>query len=155
MPVHTCNATELCVWSEPKTAQNASFPATMCFFCGCQRCSPKFREPDLQKPNFWTHKITSVIIAKFQVQVHDTHNNNNKWRHNVCLCNSDFFDVIAKQRLIDVCEDVVTDFVFTLAYLSGVHKTWQHDHRTARTTAHPNCCRQACMYDYDWSRVAD
>ena len=33
------------------------------------------------------------------------------------------FVVIAKQRLIDVCEDVVTDFVFTLAYLSGVHKT--------------------------------
>jgi len=33
--------------------------------------------------------------------------------------NSDFFGVIAKQQLVDVCKDVATDFVFTSARFSA------------------------------------
>ena len=29
----------------------------------------------------------------------------------------------------------------------GYYNYLKHDHKTARTTAHPNCCRRACMYD--------
>ena len=52
------------IWTKDGSKRHSQ---QQCVFCVCERCSHKFRESDLQKPNFLTHNITSVITAKFQV----------------------------------------------------------------------------------------
>ena len=69
MPVHRRNATELRVWSEPKTAQNASFPAMMYFFAGVNDVPLNFGSKTSKNLIFEPTTLHHVITAKFQVQV--------------------------------------------------------------------------------------